>query len=348
VTLRSQSPSRITESVKVTDRKGGPAVGLAVPRSKHSTHNELHLAVAAPFHLEATVRVLQRRAVNRVDRWVDDRYVRVLRTGRSHVVITVENRGTIDAPDLRCYMHRELRSNARTAIERTVRRILGLNQEPQNLQRAARQQSAFRNIALALRGMRPPRFPSLFEAFARVVPFQQLSLDAGVSIVARLVERFGLEFEHNDEKYFSFPEASVIAQARIDSLRRCGLSVRKGQVLRDLARIIAAGQLKESELESMTTQEALRLLTELPGIGVWSASVVLLRGLGRLDVFPPGDVGAARGLRTVMGLKSDADIDAVVERFGDYRGYLYFHVLGGNLLKKGLIHPAPPLRPSPR
>jgi DNA-3-methyladenine glycosylase II len=189
--------------------------------------------------------------------------------------------------------------------------------------------------------MRPPRFPSLFEAFARVIPFQQLSLDAGVSIVARLVERFGVEFLRDGEKYFAFPEAATIATARIDSLRRCGLSARKAEVLRDLARMIGEGQLKESALESMATQEALRTLTELPGIGLWSASVVLLRGLGRLDVFPPGDVGAARGLRMVMGLKADANIDAIVERFGDYRGYLYFHVLGGSLMKTGLIHAAP-------
>ena len=53
-----------------------------------------------------------------------------------------------------------------------------------------------RPTALALRGMRPPRFPEIFEAFANVVPFQQLSLDAGVAIVSRLVERFGERLEH--------------------------------------------------------------------------------------------------------------------------------------------------------
>ena len=52
----------------------------------------------------------------------------------------------------------------------------------------------------------------------------------------------------------------------------------------------------------MSSAEALRVLTELSGIGPWSASLVLLRGLGRLDVFPPGDVGAQGGLRALMHL----------------------------------------------
>jgi DNA-3-methyladenine glycosylase II len=303
--------------------------------------NQFPLQVQAPFHLEATVRVLQRRAVNRIDRWIDTRNLRVVHAQGRDVLIAVENRGTIDAPDLRCSVEPKLQRGVRVAVEHVTRRLLGLDRDPEPLLDAARGVSEFDSIALALRGMRPPRFASLFEAFARVVPFQQLSLDAGVSIVTRLVERFGTEHVHGGDKFFAFPEANSIAAARVDSLRRCGLSARKGQTLRDLARIIESGELQESELESMSTPDALRRLIQLPGIGLWSASVVLLRGLGRLDVFPPGDVGAARGLRTVMGLEPEADIEPIVERFGDQRGYLYFHVLGGSLIKKGLIHPAP-------
>ena len=62
-----------------------------------------------------------------------------------------------------------------------------------------------------------------------------------------------------------------------------------------------------------------------------------LRGLGRLDVFPPGDVGAQAGLRALMHLPAEAPLDRIIERFGEYRGYLYFYALGGQLLAKGLI-----------
>jgi hypothetical protein len=68
----------------------------------------------------------------------------------------------------------------------------------------------------------------------------------------------------------------------------------------------------------------------------------LLRGFGRLDVFPPGDVGAARGLAPLLQLNQRMSIDRAVERFGDRRGYLYFCGLGASLLARGLIRPAVP------
>ena len=72
--------------------------------------------------------------------------------------------------------------------------------------------------------------------------------------------------------------------------------------------------------------------------------MVLLRGLGSLDTFPPGDSGAARGLKALTGLDPGPALDAVIEGFGSERGYLYFCSLGGGLLDRGLIHPAPPPR----
>jgi DNA-3-methyladenine glycosylase II len=63
--------------------------------------------------------------------------------------------------------------------------------------------------------------------------------------------------------------------------------------------------------------------------------------MGRLDVFPAGDVGAARGLGTLMRLEPGPSLDRIVQRFGPHRGYLYFCALGGSLLAKDLIHAAP-------
>lgn len=300
------------------------------------------LGTSAPFHLEATVRVLQRRPSNPVDIWAHDRYLRVLAPPEGLVLIEVEDCGTIDVPDVRFSIRAGNASSAtRIGAGRVLRRILGLDLDPKPLQHLMEAEHAFRAMALALRGMRPPRFAGLFEAFASVVPFQQLSLEAGVAIVARMVAKFGQYLEYDGRRFYAFPTAQAIAGARLEPLRACGLSARKAQTLRDLARVVESGALTEDRVSSMSTGEALRTLTALPGIGPWSAGVVLLRGFGRTDVFPPGDVGAARSLRALMRRGPHAPLTRVVERFGEQRGYLYFCALGGSLLSKGLIHPAP-------
>lgn len=303
----------------------------------------LALPTPAPFHLEATVRVLQRRPSNLVDLWEQDHYLRVLALPDGLALVEVQNCGTIDEPDVRFLIRGGDAPSAvaRHAVDGALRKILGLDVDPQPLRYLMDAERAFRATALALRGMRPPRFAGLFEAFASIVPFQQLSLEAGVAIVARIVTKFGQHLERDGRRFYAFPTAQAIAGARLQHLRACGLSARKAQTLRDLARVVESGDLTEEQLSSMSTHEALLTLTALPGIGPWSAGLVLLRGLGRTDVFPPGDVGAARGLRALIRRGPKAPLTRVIERFGEHRGYLYFYALGGSLLSKGLIHPAP-------
>lgn len=300
------------------------------------------LATRAPFHLEATVRALQRRPTNPVEVWEEGRHLRVLATANGLCLIEVENRGTVDEPDVRLAVRAgRPSSETRAGLVRTARRVLGLDVDPGPLARVAESERRLRATARALRGMRPPRFAELFESFANVVPFQQLSLDAGVAVVTRLVERFGEHLDDGDRRRWAFPAAHAVAEARLDALRACGLSARKAESLRAIARTIATGELDEATLASLPTSEALRTLADLPGIGPWSAGLVLLRGLGRLDVFPPGDVGATRNLGALLQVGPGAPLERVIERFGEQRGYLYFLALGGTLLRRGLVHPAP-------
>lgn len=302
------------------------------------SHAGGQLSTRAPFHLEATVRVLQRRPGNLVETWKQGRYLRVLRTSDGLVLVEVENRGTIDEPDVRYSLrHGDPSTGTRRRLAQTLRKVLGLDVDPLPLQRIVEADRKLHHAAVALRGMRPPRFAGWFETFANVMPFQQLSLDAGIAIVGRLVERLGKHLDQGGHRFHAFPAAQAVAEARLETLRKCGLSSRKAESLRNLARAIESGELAEDRIAGMKTNDALKALVELPGIGPWSASLVLLRGLGRLDVFPPGDVGAVRGLSALMHLRSTASLTRRVERFGAYRGYLYFCALGGSLLGKGLI-----------
>ena len=345
LTVRGAQGERITGQSRSTTHRLTAFANVDGMRATSPDSGGVRLATRAPFHLEATVRVLQRRPTNLVDIWEQERYLRVLATTDGLALVEVANRGTIDDPDVRFTVLRGNPSTAaRSALGQTVRRILGLDVDPEPLGRLAEAEPRLGPTASALRGMRPPRFAALFEAFASVVPFQQLSLDAGVAIVGRLVERFGKAIESNGRRFHAFPDARVVAEARLAAIKACGLSLRKAETLRKVANAIASGEVSEEQLVRMSSAEAVQVLSELQGIGPWSASLVLLRGLGRLDVFPPGDVGVTRGLSRLMRLESERSLVRIVQRFGENRGYLYFYSLGSSLLGKGLIHAAPPLR----
>jgi 3-methyladenine DNA glycosylase/8-oxoguanine DNA glycosylase len=344
LTARGAKVEHIASATRSSPHRLTPFARVEGARVTDPSDEGERLATRAPFHLEATVRVLQRRPTNLVDVWEHEgqRYLRTLATPDGLALVEVANRRTIDAPDLRFKVLCGNASTAtRAALVRTVRRILGLDVDPEPFQRLAAGQRKLAATALALRGMRPPRFAGLFETFANVVPFQQISLDAGVTVVGRFVERFGETIAHEGRRFSAFPDARVVAAARLDALRACGLSPRKAETLRQLARAIASRELTEEQLSQMTSAQAMRFLAEREGIGPWSAGLVLLRGMGRLDVFPAGDVGAARGLGTLMRLEPGPSLDRIVQRFGPHRGYLYFCALGGSLLAKDLIHAAP-------
>jgi len=343
LTSRGAQVEHITDAKRARSHRLTPFARVEAGRVTYPSDGDGdRLATRAPFHLEATVRVLQRRPTNRVDVWDDARYVRALRTAGGPVVVEVTNRGTVDEPDVGFdVLSGEPSAAARAALGETLRRVLGLDVDPAPLERLAGGERRLRPTALALRGMRPPRFPGLFEAFANVIPFQQVSLDSGAATAGRLVERFGEAIEHEGHRWYAFPEPGVVSAASVEELRACGLSMRRAEALRSAARAIASGELSEADLSRMSTADAIDALIELPGIGRWSAALLLLRGLGRLDVFPEGDAGVARGLSELMGDPSGASSARAVERFGAQRGYLYFCALGGALLRRGLIHPAP-------
>lgn len=298
------------------------------------------LPVEDAFNLEATVRLLQRRPANRVDRWHDDSYLRAFVTPEGPRRIRVWNAGTIVKPDVRLdILDREVSPATAATLVATVRRMLGLDLPAAPAAWLIEMEPRLAPVTTAMQGFRPPSFPSLFEIFAAVIPFQQLSLDAGTAIVGRFVEAFGVTVT-DEQRWFTFPAPEAVIAASPEALRATGLSRAKAASLQAIAKLSVDGSLEVMRLDSLATDDALRALRDLPGIGLWSAGLVLLRGLRRMDVFPPGDVGAARSLTALLGLPEQltpAQANAIADRFGDRRGYLYFLCLGGQLLATGAL-----------
>jgi DNA-3-methyladenine glycosylase II len=310
-----------------------------------NSSKSISVPVSAPYSLQATVRLLQRRPTNRVDRWEADGYRRAVQTAHGPRLLHLTNHGTIQHPDLRLQvLGVDTPPETAKAIVATIRRVLGLDAPPAPESALLEIEPRLAPVLNALTGFRTPCFPTLFETCASVLPFQQLSLDAGTAIVGRIVERFGLQMVMDGNPWFCFPTPESIASADPECLRETGLSHSKVTALQGIARMIADGSLSSEHLRGLPTSEAIAALKALPGIGPWSANLILLRGFRRLDVFPEGDVGAARNLTALLHPSAPftaADASAFAARFGDRRGYLYFLALGNQLRARGLLDPTP-------
>jgi DNA-3-methyladenine glycosylase II len=141
---------------------------------------------------------------------------------------------------------------------------------------------------------------------------QQLSVAATRTIVSRLRDRFG--------GHLPTPAELLVADA--DALRESGLSYRKGATIRALAERFADGRLGDDAFARMTDDEVEAALTEVPGIGPWTAHGFLLIALDRPDVFLPGDLALRRVIQRVYGfdhVPSEVELDGLAERWRPYR-----------------------------
>ena len=158
--------------------------------------NTFFLKPVAPFRLDLTVWTLRRRATNQVDRWDGDTYRRVLVCEGQPVQVVVTQTAPPDSPRLRVSVSGvECNSKIKQYVTALLNDMLGLQVDLSGFYRFASRQAKLGPLARRFRGMRPPRFPSVFEAFVNATACQQMSLTVGILLLNRLAETCGVPFE---------------------------------------------------------------------------------------------------------------------------------------------------------
>jgi DNA-3-methyladenine glycosylase II len=298
----------------------------------------IELRVPSDFDFALSARVLRRSEKNPVDRVTDDgAWSRVIVLSRGPALVSARQ----DGDRLIVETGRRERPADRARVARFVARLFSIELDLAPFWRRLRRESGFAELARRCHGLHPQRYPSLFEALVNGVACQQVSLASGLTRLGRLAERFGPRTP--DGARFGSPDPAGIATAPVSTLRAAGLSTRRAEALRELARMPL--DRVEAELETLSDERARALLLELPSVGPWTADYVLLRGLGRLDVFPSGDVGAAKTLGRILGRALDPRAAGqIAARFAPLRGMLYFCMLGSVLSTRKSLSTRGPVR----
>jgi DNA-3-methyladenine glycosylase II len=128
----------------------------------------------------------------------------------------------------------------------------------------------------------------------RCIVYQQLSGKAAATIFSRVQALYDGRL----------PTPRDILSTPVKKLRAAGLSERKAEYARELATRVEKGKLPLEKLHAMPDDEVVETLVQVKGIGRWTAQMVMMFHLGRLDVFPELDLGIQKGVQKLHRMRS--------------------------------------------
>ncbi|HEY7444445.1 MAG TPA: DNA-3-methyladenine glycosylase [Vicinamibacterales bacterium] len=151
------------------------------------------------------------------------------------------------------------------------------------------------------------------QAMIESIVWQQLSGKAAATIYGRFLALFPTG---------RYPTPQEILAVPLPTLRQVGLSTQKSAYIRDVCERVSVGTLDLDRLESMGDEEVIASLTQVKGIGRWTAEMFLMFRLHRPDVLPVGDLGIVKAIQRLYGLRKPPSADkmlAIGRRWQPYR-----------------------------
>ena len=171
--------------------------------------------------------------------------------------------------------------------------------------------------ALAIRmeanpGLRVPGCWNGFELAIRAILGQQITVKGATALAGRLVSTLGQPLSAPGSLTHLFPSPEVLADANLAGV---GLTKARSETIRALSRAVSDGRIGFEGISD--SQEFLARMSEIPGIGKWTAQYVAMRALGEPDAFPSGDLGLLRAL----ALKTPGELERRAEAWRPWRAY---------------------------
>ncbi len=151
-----------------------------------------------------------------------------------------------------------------------------------------------------------------YESLVEAIITQQLAGSAAKAISNRFRSLYGK----------SFPKPIDVINTSDSKLRKTGLSRMKIKYIKELSKAIEAKKLKIRSLSKLSDEEVVEQLTQVKGIGRWTAEMFLIFSLGRMDVLPVGDLGLRKGIQLYNSadeLPNAAEIEKLGEKWRPYR-----------------------------
>jgi len=273
------------------------------------------------------------------DCYVYGEYRRLLNIGNKLILASVRSIGTVEYPKLEMTLEgTALTSTDVGQAKSQIEWILGTSQNLNRFYESIVHDQPLNDFGKIFYGLHLPHTQSPYEALILAVLGQQISTNVAHLIRTLMIEKYGSAARYRGMNYYSFPQPIHLAEASLEDLRLLKMSYRKAEYILGISRIISE-QSNLLEFESLTEdQEIITEITRLRGVGRWTAQWLLIRGLGRMDAFPIGDLALNQMVSKIYfddTPVTDYEIAKFSERWSPWRTYATIYLFAAN--RRGLI-----------
>jgi DNA-3-methyladenine glycosylase II len=261
------------------------------------------------------------------------KFWQIIRVNGKLVLAIVESIGTVDEPKVAV----ELKSGIAITDEDTkkaenmVIALFNLDLDLKPFYETVKADKTMSHLTCELRGLKSPTTPTVFEALVDSIVEQQISLKVANSIENRLIKKFGEAIDLEDAVYFAYPTPQRLASVNIEEFRQCGLSFRKGEYIKEASKLMTAGKLNLEKLKNYeSSEQIIKELDEIRGVGVWTAELTMLRGMQRLEALPADDLGLRRVISRYYRdgkVISSAEARQIAESWGEWKGLAAYYLV---------------------
>jgi DNA-3-methyladenine glycosylase II len=261
------------------------------------------------------------------------RYWQVFRVNNKLTRVTMTSLGTVDTPELAIEVqsNENLSLNDKEQIRERTTSLFNLAFDLAAFYAEVKGDEVMAPLTYKLRGLKSPTTPTVFEALVDSIIEQQIALNVAQSLEQNVIKTFGDTLTLADNVYYAYPTPQNLADANVEQIRNCGLSMRKAEYIHGIAKSIVDGALHLEHYKTYKdTEEIIKELCNIRGIGIWTAELTILRGMNKLEAFPADDLGLRRDIahyycndRKISG----ADARSIAEGWGRWKGLAGFYAI---------------------
>lgn len=209
------------------------------------------------------------------------------------------------------------------AIREQVERILSLDVDGAGFAAVTARDPVVRELWARLPGLRPVLFASPYEAAAWALLSHRVRMTQAGAVRRRIARELGDTVDFGDRTLAAFPRPERL----VELAGGPGLTLGKLANLRALGHAAADGDLDTDLLRGMTPEEAVRHLQKLPGIGPFSAELVMIRGVGHTDMLPLHTPRLHRAMADAYDLGPEprlGSLEAIADGWRPFRSWVAF------------------------